>query len=98
MLRKWSFAPELMAKARQIILHRPNLNVLSVGREAEYSPLVRSMEAEFKKRHAAGKLLLPDLSALANQTVGIFSDYSGESTRNSPAGPFSYCIGPVTQQ
>jgi hypothetical protein len=102
MLMKFSFDPELIAKARQIILHRPNLNVLSVEREAEYSPLVRSMEAEFKKRHAAGKLLLPDLSALANQTVGIFSDYSGESTGNYDTYSFLICgwgsLDPFRQQ
>jgi hypothetical protein len=37
-----------------------------------------AIETELKKREAAGLLLLPDLSALANSTVGIFSDYSGE--------------------
>jgi hypothetical protein len=102
MLMKFSFDPELIAKAREIILHRPNLNVLSAEREAEYSPLVRSMEGEFKKRHAAGKLLLPDLSALANQTVGIFSDYSGESIGNYDTYSFLICawgsLGPFRQQ
>lgn len=98
----FSFDPELIAKARQIILHRPNLNVLSAEREAEYSPLVRSMEAELKKRDAAGKLLLPDLSALANQTIGIFSDYSGESTGKYDTYSFLICawgsLGPFRQQ
>jgi hypothetical protein len=98
----FSFDLELIAKARQIILHGPNLNVLSAEREAEYSPLVRSMEAEFKKRHAAGKLLLPDLSALANQTIGIFSDYSGESTGNYDTYSFLICgwgsLDPFRQQ
>ena len=40
--------------------------------------MVVAIETELKKREAAGLLLLPDLSALANSTVGIFSDYSGE--------------------
>jgi hypothetical protein len=99
---KFSFDPELIAKARQIILHAPNLNVLSAEREADYSPLVRGIEAEFKKRHAAGKLLLPDLSALANQTIGIFSDYSGESTGNYDTYSFLICgwgsLNPFWQQ
>jgi hypothetical protein len=34
-----------------------------------------------------GKLLLPNLSALANRTVGIFSDYGGE---DSTSRFFSY--------
>ena len=90
-MMKSSFDPALIAKAREIILHDPDLNVLSAEREADYSPLVRSMEAEFKKLHATGKLLLPDLSALANQTIGIFSDYSGESIGNYDTYSFLIC-------
>lgn len=75
---KFSFDPDLITKARELILHEPNLNVLRPEREGDYTPLVMAIEAELKNREAAGLLLLPDLSALANRTVGIFSDYGGE--------------------
>jgi len=68
----------MIASARQLILHPPNLDVLSPGEEARYPVLVQAIQRELKARDAAEKLLLPDLSALANQTIGIFSDYSGE--------------------
>lgn len=76
----FSFDPNLIARARQLILHEPNLNVQAPENEGKYSPLVVAIETELKKRHEAGLLLLPDLSALANSTVGIFSDYSGEES------------------
>lgn len=79
---KFSFDHELIAKARELILHRPDLNVLNAEHEGQYSPLVQSIEVELKKREAEGMLLLPDLSALGNKTVAIFSDYSGEGAGN----------------
>jgi hypothetical protein len=66
----------LIAKARELILHRPNLNVDGAEHEGRYSPLARGIETELKKRESAGMLLLRDLSALENKTIGIFSDYS----------------------
>jgi hypothetical protein len=87
----FSFDPELITKARQLILHRPNLNVLRPEHEGQYSPLVVAIETELKKRDAAGLLLLPDLSALANSTVGIFSDYSGEGAGNYLTYSFLIC-------
>ena len=88
---KFSTDPKLIAKARELILHRPNLNVLRAEHEGGYSPLVQVLEAELKKREAAGNLLLPDLSALANQTIGIFSDYGGESDGNYYTYSFLLC-------
>jgi hypothetical protein len=75
---RFSFDPDLIARARQLILHEPKLNVLKPEHEGQYTPLVVAIETELKKRDAAGLLLLPDLSALANGTIGIFSDYGGE--------------------
>ncbi len=80
---KFSFDPDLIAKARQLILHEPNLNVLKPEHEGQYTPLVVAIETELKKREAAGLLLLPDLSALANTTVGIFSDFGGEDSSSN---------------
>ncbi len=79
----FSFDPDLIAKARQLILHGPKLDVLKPEHEGQYSPLVVAIETELKKRETAGLLLLPDLSALANSTVGIFSDYGGEDRPNN---------------
>jgi hypothetical protein len=87
----FSFERDLIARARQLILHRPNLNVLKPEYDGQYSPLVVAIEAELKKRDAAGLLLLPDLSALANSTVAIFSDYSGESTGHYRTYSFLVC-------
>lgn len=53
--------------------------------------MVVAIETELKKRDAAGLLLLPDLSALANSTVGIFSDYSGEGDGNYLTYSFLIC-------
>src|SRR5271155_518543 len=101
-MMNFSFDPALIAKARQIILHNPNLNLLNAERQSEYSPLVTCIEAEIKKRDGAGKLLLPDLSALANTTIGIFSDYSGESTGKYDTYSFLICgwgsLDPFRQQ
>ncbi|WKA29781.1 hypothetical protein [Bradyrhizobium roseum] len=83
MAMRFSFDPDLIANARQLILHNPGLNMLRPEHEGQYSPLVVAIEAELKKRDAAGLLLLPDLSALANSTVGIFSDYGGEHSSSS---------------
>ena len=80
---KFSFDPDLIARARQLILHGPNLNVLKPEHEGQYTPLVVAIETELKKREAAGLLLLPDLSALANTTVGVFSDYGGEDSSSN---------------
>jgi hypothetical protein len=87
----FSFDPELIARARQLVLHRPNLNVLRPENWGRYSPLVVAIETELKKRDAAGLLLLPDLSALANSTVGIFSDYSGEGAGRYLTYSFLMC-------
>ncbi|MBV8891625.1 hypothetical protein [Bradyrhizobium sp.] len=91
MVMNFSFDPSLIAKARQLILHEPNLNVLKPEHEGQYSPLVVAIETELKKRDAAGLLLLPDLSALANSTIGIFSDYGGED-RSSKYLTYSFLI------
>ena len=87
----FSFDHELIAKARQLILHGPNLDVLKTEHAGQYSPLVQCIEIELKKRERAGMLLLPDLSALANTTVGIFSDYSGEGSGNYYTYSFLLC-------
>ena len=75
---KFSKDPLLIGKARELILHDANLDVLRPTPEGTYAAFVYRIEADLKRRNAEGKLLLPDLSALGNRTVGIFSDYAGE--------------------
>jgi hypothetical protein len=41
---KFSFDPELIAKARQLILHKPKLNVLKPENEGRYTRLVVAIE------------------------------------------------------
>jgi hypothetical protein len=83
-----SVDPQLIANARELILHQPDLDVLRPEEEARHPVLVRAIQRELKARDAAGKLLLPDLSALSNRTIGIFSDYSGDTA----AGYYTYAF------
>lgn len=87
----FSFDAALITKARELILHGPNLDLLRPEHEGRYSPLVTGIQTELKRRDAAGMLLLPDLSALANSTVGIFSDYSGEGSGRYDTYSFLVC-------
>jgi hypothetical protein len=88
----FSFDAQLIAKARELILHRLDLDhLLSCGEEARYPVLVQAIQKELKARDAAGKLLLPDLSALANRTIGIFSDYSGDTRASYYTYTFLIC-------
>jgi hypothetical protein len=78
--KRFTFDPRLIERARVVTLRSPDLNVLRDENRAELPGLAHFLEQGFKARHAEGKLLLPDLSALANRTVGIFSDYGGEDS------------------
>jgi hypothetical protein len=76
--KRFTFDPKQIERARVVTLRSPDLNVLRDENRAELPGLAHFLEQGFKARDAAGKLLLPDLGALANRTVGIFSDYGGE--------------------
>lgn len=89
--KKFNFDPALIARARKTILHAPNLNVLQSIPEGGHSPLAHILQDEIKKQHLLGKLLLPDLSALKNSTIGIFSDYSGEGSGHYHVYSFLLC-------
>jgi hypothetical protein len=81
MYPKWfTLDPRLIERARVVTLRSPNLNVLRDENRSELPSLAHFLEQGFKARDAEGKLLLPNLSALANRTVGIFSDYGGEDS------------------
>jgi hypothetical protein len=46
----------------------------------QYSSLIESVEHLLLESHRQNKLLLPELSAFNNQSLGVFSDYSGEGS------------------
>lgn len=78
--KRFTSDPALIERARVVTLSSPDLNVLRDENRAKLPGLAHFLEQGFKARDAEGKLLLPNLSALANRTVGIFSDYGGEDT------------------
>jgi len=78
--KRFTFDPRLIERARVVTLRSPDLNFLSDRNRAELPGIAHFLEQGFKARAGEGKLLLPNLSALANQTVGIFSDYGGEDS------------------
>lgn len=78
--KRFTLDPRIIERARVVTLRSPDLNVLRDENRAELPGIAHFLEQGFKARDAEGKLLLPDLSALANRTVGIFSDYGGEDS------------------
>jgi len=74
---------EMIAKltefANKVVWKKPDLNVLRPELSGQYSPLVQTIEEHIKRSDRRRKLLLPDLRAFNNQTVGLFTDYGGES-------------------
>lgn len=71
---------KLTELAESLVLKTPNLNVLRPEYVREISPLTQLLQEQLKKKQARNELLLPDLRALGNETVSIFSDYSGEGS------------------
>ena len=71
--KRFTFDPVTVARARLVTLRSPNLDILLPENRAEMPGIAHFLESGFKARDKAGKLLLPDLSALRNTTVGIFS-------------------------
>ena len=51
----------------------------------QYSDLIESVEYLLLESHRRRKLILPELRAFNNQSIGVFSDYSGE-------GPGRYAV------
>lgn len=99
--KTFTFDPVAVARARLVTLRFPNLNVLLPENRADMPGIAHFLESGFKARDEAGKLLLPDLSALRNTTVGIFSDYGGESTGTYFTYSFLVCafgsLGPFRE-
>jgi hypothetical protein len=68
--------------ANQLVWKTPDLDLLRAHPENEYALIARALQTQLKKSHARGTLFLPDLRAFDNTSVGVFSDYGGESTGN----------------
>jgi hypothetical protein len=101
--KRFTFDPAHIARARVVTLRSPNLNILRDSNRAEMPGIAHFLEDGFKARDKQGKLLLPDLSALLNSTIGIFSDYGGEDA-SSRYFTYSFLVcaygslGPFKQQ
>ena len=65
-----------------MILKNPDLNLLQKHPKGQYTYLIQVLESLLKQMDARGKLVLPNLSAFTNGSMGIFSDYSGEGSGN----------------
>lgn len=76
--KRFTFDPRQIERARVVTLKAPNLTILREENRAEMPGIAHFLEDGFKARDKQGKLLLPDLSALLNTAVGIYSDYGGE--------------------
>lgn len=66
----------------KLVLTDPHINILQNHPKEQYPFLVQTLEILLRQRVEAGKLVLPNLSAFSNQSLGIFSDYSGEGSGN----------------
>ena len=72
----------LIEFANHLALKHPDLNILRNHPRNEYPILTESLECLLRERDAKRKLILPNLSAFGNSAIGLFSDYSGESSGN----------------
>jgi hypothetical protein len=100
--KKFSFDPVQIARARLVTLRAPNLDILRPENRAEMPGIAHFLEGGFKARDKERKLLLPDLRALCNSTIGIYSDYAGESTGQYLTYSFLVCafgsLGPFNDK
>jgi len=76
------YKTRLIEFANQLVLKRPDLNLLRDHPRGEYPVLTESLEYLLKERDTQRKLVLPNLAAFNNDAIGIFSDYSGERSGN----------------
>ena len=79
-----SLDPEIMKTvaelANKLAWNKPELQVLQPQYIGQYPPLPLTLQTHLDLSNARGRLVLPDLRAFGNQSVGVFSDYGGESS------------------
>lgn len=79
---------ELARVAQDLVWQRPDADVLNPALSDQYSSIALALQDCFRSRHQRGTLILPDLKAYGNRSIGLFSDYSGEG-----AGDYhTYCF------
>ena len=64
--------------ANEAAWKRPDLDILRDEYKGKYSVFVETVQEKILKSHRRGRLILPNLGAFGNETVGVFSDYGGE--------------------
>ena len=67
----------------RLILKNPDLNLLQNHPKDQYAYFILLLESLLQQMDEQGKLILPNLSAFTNNSLGIFSDYSGEGAGSS---------------
>jgi hypothetical protein len=87
----FTFDPVTVSRARMVTLKSPNLDVLLPENRAEMPGIAHFLESGFKARDTEKKLFLPNLSALKSTSIGVFSDYAGESTGRYYSYSFLVC-------
>ena len=74
----------------RLILKNPVVKLLQDHPKDQYPYFAQLFESLLQQGDEQGKLILPDLSAFANNSLGIFSDYSGEGAGSS--NYFTYSV------
>jgi hypothetical protein len=69
---------KLTEHANKLALKKPDLNLLRNHPTGEYPIMAQALETLLQERNAKRLLVLPNLTAFSNDTIGVFSDYSGE--------------------
>lgn len=73
----------LVEIANDLIWKKPDLDVLAPRTDGmEYPVIATTLQEMLKFFEARGTLFLPNLRALGNKHVAVFSDYAGESVGN----------------
>jgi hypothetical protein len=90
-LEKKKALSAIVELANKLAWKNPDLQVLDTSKLDQYSALSLIMQDHIKACHSRGKLVLPDLSAFDNQSVFIFSDYSGEGSGDYNTYSFLIC-------
>jgi hypothetical protein len=69
---------DLSQLARQLMRCEPRLDVLKPDLAASYPPIVKLIEGSLSRSTNTHAILLPELRAADNLSIGVFADYGGE--------------------
>lgn len=82
---------DLVEFAEGLVLRQPDLNLFRGGPADRYPLLPRIIQQHLVKLWTDRKLLLPNLRAFNSESIGVFSDYSGEGDGNYFIYSFLVC-------